>query len=482
MLTFNNEKLRSNRIVKKLNSFVNSIWYVALVVLLMVVSSVFAQEFVCFYCYAVLALYVTLFADDCFGFLPMMCCGYMTFSAHNNPMMHADGWLFGTTANKVQFVAICAVIALCLICRLCFELVVVRRQSKAPTLTVSFVVVAVGYLLGGAFSQYYFSTKTLLFALLEAVCLCLTYFYLYYTVDWSKRKVDDCAKVLTVVGCGMVVEVISMYFNQAVIDSLQNGTFSRGMLRCGWGVYNNVGCVMAMLTPAPFYYACTKRNGWLYSLLGCLFAIAICLTQSRGSILFGFIVFAGCVVYTVCYSKGKQRRNNLIVFGAVLAVTVAVCAILFDKVLVVFGSVISAGTSSSGRLEIYKNGLEQFTQAPIFGLGWYASELVDVYIHGGVHGTFLAPRYHNTIVQLLATCGSVGLLAYLYHRYQTLRLLWKNRSPSVVVIFASIASLIGTSLLDCNMFNFGPGLIYGVLLVCAEMLPNISKDKVSEGN
>ena len=137
---------------------------------------------------------------------------------------------------------------------------------------------------------------------------------------------------------------------------------------------------------------------------------------------------------------------------------------------------LQSGLDDSGRFEIYITGLKQFLEAPFFGNGFYCSEGL-VFQHGqGViptEGYFLPPRYHNTVVQLLASCGVVGLLGYGFHRYQTIKLFIKNPAPHKTFLAMGLLAHALASLLDCHMFNMGPGLTYGVMLLFAEMLPNI---------
>ena len=83
---------------------------------------------------------------------------------------------------------------------------------------------------------------------------------------------------------------------------------------------------------------------------------------------------------------------------------------------------------------------------------------------------------HNTYVQILASCGSVGIIAYLYHRYQTLKLYFKEINTEKIFLGICIFALILISVLDCHLFNIGPALIYGGVLLCTEKLP---KEKVN---
>ena len=78
------------------------------------------------------------------------------------------------------------------------------------------------------------------------------------------------------------------------------------------------------------------------------------------------------------------------------------------------------------------------------------------------------PRWHNTVIQLLASTGVVGLGCYTYHRIDTVRMFLKNRTTENTYLALSIAVLLLTSLLDCHFFNFGPVLFYSIALAFFE--------------
>ena len=80
----------------------------------------------------------------------------------------------------------------------------------------------------------------------------------------------------------------------------------------------------------------------------------------------------------------------------------------------------------------------------------------------------LPARWHNTVIQLLASCGVVGLLAYGNHRQHTIRLFWKKRKTPAIYIGLSLLAMLLMSLLDCHFFNIGPTLVYSIGLAFAE--------------
>ena len=132
----------------------------------------------------------------------------------------------------------------------------------------------------------------------------------------------------------------------------------------------------------------------------------------------------------------------------------------------IFASLIKIGMNDSGRIEIYKTNLISSLDTFIFGKGFYN---VPPYQWGDIEKiTFIPPRYHNTYVQLICSTGIVGLLAYFYHRFETLRLVFKKLTLNKVFVALSFLALPLSSILDCHFFNIGPGFLYGIALLFLE--------------
>jgi hypothetical protein len=89
---------------------------------------------------------------------------------------------------------------------------------------------------------------------------------------------------------------------------------------------------------------------------------------------------------------------------------------------------------------------------------------------------FIPPRWHNTIIQILASCGLVGMAAYLIHRLQTVAVLFIHPEKPKVFIFLSILSLLLISLMDCHLFNIGPTIYYSVALAFFEKTTEMKSD------
>jgi O-antigen ligase len=73
--------------------------------------------------------------------------------------------------------------------------------------------------------------------------------------------------------------------------------------------------------------------------------------------------------------------------------------------------------------------------------------------------------YHNTPVQLLGSLGIVGTLSYAYHRFLTLRLVFKKPSAGKTFLGICILGLLLFSLTDVLFFKTYPTIIYSLMLL-----------------
>ncbi len=469
--------VKDNKYIKLINTFLYSPYYMMLVTLLMVASNIFAIEFAVIYIYAAFILYVSFFAPDIYPIMPITCCSYMLFSRNNNPVRSLEETFLSESSNKIEFVLIICVVAAVLLPRIIYEISAKKRyKDGVPKLTFGFLALGVSYIISGIFSPEY-SLRTAFFGFVETVCLCATYYVFYLAVDFSKRSETDFALMFSIIGLGIVLEIVGMYIAPEVVETIKNGEMKRWDLYTGWGVYNNIGGMMAMMIPAPFYLALKHKYRGFWFLAATLFMVATVFTQSRGSILAGGGVFVLCIIFTFVFGKGKERIYNGIWLGSIFVGVAVLCAVIFrDRILQLFSYFPTSDFFDSDvRWEGYAYGIQCFKEFPIFGNGFYVGEgVLRPISENAQNSRFLPPMFHNTLIQLLACGGVVSLAAYVYHRVQTICLVLKRPTAfKTFMAFSILALLLGT-LVDCNFFNLGPGLFYGIML--------LSMDKTDKNN
>ena len=225
--------------------------------------------------------------------------------------------------------------------------------------------------------------------------------------------------------------------------------------------------MFAMIIPMPFFLTGKGKYSSFAYISAILFYVGLIFTCSRGSILFGTLIFISSYILSLCHRQHARRQFG-IHFGALATVVLGILFVEdeFLQLFKVFGEV---GLGSTARLRIYLQGFEQFANFPVFGGSFFPVD-ADIFSWSSSEAfvSYFPPRWHNTFVQLIATGGVVCLVAYVLHRIQTVKLFVRNFSEEKLFAALSILALLMTSLLDCHFFNIGPVLLYSATLAVVE--------------
>lgn len=462
--------LKGNPVCEAFERFFRHPVYVMLVALLMAASELFAYELQVYYIYLALLFLGFLFTEDTLCAVPIACCAYMTLSPLNNPAKYPQTTVFNDPAFVVQFTFILSAAMLLLLAKALTIFIDRGKSCFMPELFGGFAVLGLSYMLGGAFTPH-FSWKNVLFGFSQLTALSVLYVIFVMTVDWRRIRKAYFPILFTAIGVGMCAEVLGMYTLDGVFTAA--GEVDRTYLFTGWGIYNNVACIMAMCIPAPFYLAATRRRGWPYFVLAVFFYLCLLLTQSRGGMLFGSFVTFLCVIYLLLCCKPVARRGHLAVCIAVLTTILIGSFFLHDQLEDLFASIIRIGMDSNNRDTIYKDCWEMFLSSPWFGVGFYDTPGYSAVLFS----SFIPPRAHNTYIQILTSCGLFGIAAYLMHRIQTVTLFVGHPTHEKTFVAFSALALLLTSIVDCNFFNFGPAILYGVLFALAEGFEHVRRGR-----
>ena len=466
--------LKNSAAIKSINRIILSPWGVGILGLLTVLAFVFSLE-VEFYTFVVLyAIYVGLFADDLSPIMPLFILCYVTPSTSNNPGMNDQGLFYGSTA--IYLVCIVAVGVLVLLLRIALDKDFGLRRlfTTKRTLLVGIIALGASYFLSGIAHEQYpeYAKGNLLFAFLQFASIFLLYFILSATVKWDKFNLDYFAWCGLIMGFVVSAEVIWLYFTNNVIT---DGVILRGNITSGWGCYNNIGAIISMSIPFAFYFAARKKRSSIFLLIGCLLFGMVILSGSRGSLIGAMYAIISCFIFTDFY--GHYKKEYRITAMTILCIVATVSLIFPKELSEVFKQIPNIAhlengslvVNDSGRFEIDANGWKIFLRNPIFGQSFYPIEY-ELYSFAQMaeFNSFFPPRWHNTVIQMLASCGIVGMLAYSYHRIDTFRLYFKKRTQTNTYILHFIITLLVMSLLDCHFFNVGPVLFYSIALAVME--------------
>lgn len=322
-------------------------------------------------------------------------------------------------------------------------------------LFLGYVCLCAAFLLNGFFNfdEYVFGNVAFAFIMI------VSHGAIFFIFHINLNKDDDLKKylffVLYLTSILLTLQLFLSFTNQIQI---LNGEIVKESIKVGWGMWNNIGGMLAFLIPSHFYFATTvKKYGFLFYGTGLISYLAIVLTLSRSSLLVSSGIIVICAI--VCCFKGENKKANRIITCAIGVLGILGIVLLWNKISGILGDYLSRGLDDNGRFDIYKRGFKNFLKNPIFGGGFHSAKAQDYEFI-----IFLPDRYHNTFIQMLGTCGIVGLIAYLFHRVQTIRVLWEKRSLFTLFASLCIASLLLTSLLDNHFFNIYPCFIYAITL------------------
>ena len=466
--------IKNSAVVKKVNQIISSPWGIGVLGLFTFLAFAFSLEIVFYTFVAIYTVYVGLFADDLSPVMPLFVLCYVTPSFRNNPGFGSDGVFYGKTATYLACIVSVAVAVLLLRIALDKDFGLRRLFTTKRTLLWGMLALGVAYLLSGIGYEQYWEKAfgNFLFAFIQFASIFLLYFILSASTKWDQFNIDYFAWMGLIVGFVVSAEVIYLYLtNNVIVD----GSINRGMIFTGWGCCNNIGAMISLSIPFAFYFVSRKKHASIFLCIAIFLLGMVVLTTSRGSLMGALYAFGACFIYANlrAYNKKQVRIASLIL----ICVVAAFVLIFYNMLIAKFQQLLTIAyiengslvIRDSGRLDIYKSGLKAFLEYPIFGETFFPTEFpVLTYIQTETFRSFFPPRWHNTIVQILASCGIVGMLAYAYHRFDTIRLYIKKRTLANTHIFHFIITLLIMSLLDCHFFNVGPVFFYSIALAVME--------------
>ena len=329
---------------------------------------------------------------------------------------------------------------------------------KSSKLLCGFLALSVAFLLNGFFDFGEYKSGNIIFAIGLVGAICLVFVIFFIGLDYSKENVDYFIFVLYLTSILILFEALLMYIFDAVYV---DGKLVKESIVLGWGMWNNLGGILTLLLPVHFYYASTKKHGYIFYGTAIISYIFIVLSLSRSSLLVASLLFAICAILSII--KGDNRKTNLIITVSLVLIGIVGAIIFRNKISNILNDYINRGFDDNGRFDMYKYGLNEFLSHPIFGSGFANGYKIDF-----GHGMPIY-RYHNTIIQMLASCGAIGIVAYVFHRVQTIICFVKGRKTlSNIYLFLMILGLLLTSLLDNHFFNIYPTFFYSIALVFIE--------------
>lgn len=459
------EKTAYPSLICRINSFLESPWFVLLICAATGLSSMLGLELFLYTGFILIGMYVALLGNDFLPITVLVACSYISPSIANNPGRNENS-VFYPQNGGIYLAVLFVSFLICVIYRLVRDRKALAKQPRK--LLPGMLILGAGYVLAGAFSGRYFENGVMnpVFALLQFVSVFALYWLYSGTVRWERVRPEYLGWVGLGMGLTVCLELVVVFISNQVI---RDGKILTGLIYSGWGNTNNMGCMIAMMIPFAFLLARRTGKIWLFSALAVLMVCFVCFTCSRTSMLAAFLSYAICFV--IVLQDTRQRKTFLVFNGVILLVLIVLLIVFYQWLNVMFTELRERGFNPRLRDQLYPEGIRIFLENPIFGEGFYpSSDKIQEWSTVEKIKAVLPARWHNTVIQLLASCGITGLLCYGFHRIQTIRLFWSKRKTDVVFIGLSLFSLLIMSLLDCHFFNIGPTLFYSMALAFAEHL------------
>lgn len=456
--------------VRCVNKFFYSPLYLILLGILTFLSNAFSYELYVYTAFVLMGICICLLARDLLPIFPIFIFAYISPSFKNNPGESDDTVFSLSGGGKYLYIMILALV-LCLILRIVFDKDFGGKKFlfKKRKLLSGMLILGTVYALSGLGSGQWeeFGWQNLLFAFIQFAAITLLYFLLSGGVKWESTPQNYLAWTGIFAGYTVAIELVNIFIvNGVIVD----GEIIRHSIVTGWGHYNSMGALLVTLIPIPFFLVVKGRFINLAYFSSIVFFLSLLLTCSRASILVGVVIYAVCYVASFFFSQRARRQFPIHIF--------MICFVmgLFyrhkEAVSALFDNIILKGINSPERLEIYKEGINQFNSNRIFGGSFFPIDYKPYkWARAKGFSSIAPPRWHNTVIQLLASGGIVSLVGYAVHRIQTFILFFKRFSKEKFFLMMSVMALLFVSLFDCHFFNVGPVFLYSVTLAFVEFLP-----------
>lgn len=422
-----------NRIIEKPRWFITSPWFTVLLIAISSVSMFTGFEFTGVVVLSIMLTLTLAVSDDllpAFETLLAICC--FAIRLRKTYMNFFNLWPLALPIIALLLIHIC-----------CYKI----KLSKV-SFTSGMIATSVALMLGGiGFISYaeYTAMESVyhIFMLGFGTMLFAMYFAGSLERERKYNLQDKFAEIMV-----MVIVIICIAIAEEYISRWGEFTSKMSVLPFQWR--NNASTLLMLSMPFGFYFA---KKRFRYSLIALLAYIGIVFTGSRGGLLFGSVELGLCVITMLIVDK---RHRKIYAIGvALLAVTVAILSrYMFELISYTIQRFMDPGENSI-RLELIDRGISDFRNNLIFGTGMGYMGNRDV--HPSVQLALC--WYHCSLVQVPASMGIVGIIAYIWLNIQRVKLFIKKISFFGIIMMLSFIGLEMMSLVNPGIFCPLPYLI-----------------------
>lgn len=299
---------------------------------------------------------------------------------------------------------------------LVFHMIRFRPKLKIGIFFIGFLAIALSYVMPLLFIP--FDVTNIPTSLIAFLYLIL---YVLFS-STAKSNLNYLFKMLLFLNLALTAQVfIYLYRGYLQNPDLEfyYRLFSGWNRNLGWANINDMCFYIGLTFPGYIYFIFKRPKTYLIWFLMIFPITAVILSKSRGGML-GFVVL---VILSLLFFALKGNKKHL-THGLVFLIILAVLSYIGREIYYIWWDYFKQSWSndidefSTFRITIYKVGLRNFLEYPIFGAGW-----------ASLQKEFPGSRlfmYHSTLVQSLAAMGIFGFLALLVHYFQVFKYMIKD--------------------------------------------------------
>ncbi|MGD9605378.1 MAG: O-antigen ligase family protein [Bacilli bacterium] len=280
--------------------------------------------------------------------------------------------------------------------------------------------------------------------------LAFVYIYIYFHNRKEPNDHEYIAKSYIFFGLTIFLEFIIF-----VLSFQGTFTWDKAIV-LGWGITNSIAMVILLILPIIIYFILKHpKHIYLTALIVALLTLLV-LTLSKAAYIALALLFIPFGIFTYFSRKTKQQKQwYWLSLGITLMFSVAAYFIATSQEQLVEGfrtyilRMDERGWFNDvARLEIYQYAWDLFKQHPILGTGSFTA---GYYLTIGFNAPLLK-HYHNFVMQLLATIGSVGFISFCFLLFAVIKKAFSKSLFNVCVLFSLLAMIIH-GLMDNTFHN-----------------------------
>ena len=316
----------------------------------------------------------------------------------------------------------------------------IKGSQFKPMMFVSVAVTLGG--IGFISPEEYFAGSSVYHMLGMGFGMVLIYCFFYSKIEINNEYslIQKLTKIMVVIGLFASFMVIIHYVLNinTVIDK-------GGIIYIRWR--NNISTILMLAMPFAFLEANKKSYATIF---GFIYYLAILLTGSRGGMVFGSIEILMCIIMFILYDKRRRLAYVFITVCIVFGVLIFLPQITqflnytFERLFNVLNDFLLGGDDTETRVRHYARGVEDFFNRPLFGTGLGYMGNRDIFKNKA--GALC--WYHCEPIQVAASFGCLGIIAFIYQFIKRNALIWKKATLFNMSIFLSYISLEMMSLVN----------------------------------